>query len=212
MEKRTIVITGTSTLNVKTDYINIRFHIDKLDISYKKSLSLLTEQVSKITDILYKEGFLKEDLKTSDFNIRKDTRYDDKKKQYVFLGYRVTETLTLSFPIDNQKINSILSEIWKELNNIEFDISFSCHNPNKYEDQLIKLAAKDAKEKAELISESLGVKLKQIARIDYSFSQVHIEHTLDFCYDPEGSVGSLPDMNPEDTNLNKTITVVWEIE
>jgi uncharacterized protein YggE len=103
MEKRTIVITGTSTLNVKTDYINIRFHIDKLDISYKKSLSLLTEQVSKITDILYKEGFSKEDLKTSDFNIRKDTRYDDKKKQYVFLGYRVTETLTLSFPIDNQK-------------------------------------------------------------------------------------------------------------
>lgn len=76
MNKRTIVITGTSTLNVKTDYVKIQFDIDKKDCVYEKTLSLLTEQVNKITQIITDNGFSKNDLKTSNFNIEKDTKYD----------------------------------------------------------------------------------------------------------------------------------------
>ena len=39
MNNRTIVITGTSTLNVKTDYVKIKFDIDKKDLSYEKNKS-----------------------------------------------------------------------------------------------------------------------------------------------------------------------------
>ena len=45
MTNKTIVITGTSTLHVKTDYVRIKFDIDKKDLSYEKTLLLLTEQI-----------------------------------------------------------------------------------------------------------------------------------------------------------------------
>ena len=50
MNNRTIVITGTSTLNVKTDYVKIKFDIDKKDLSYEKTLLLLTEQIDAMND------------------------------------------------------------------------------------------------------------------------------------------------------------------
>ena len=81
MNNRTIVITGTSTLNVKTDYVKIKFDIDKKDLSYEKTLLLLTEQIDAITKIVLKNGFTKNDLKTTDFNVEKDTKYDNKSKE-----------------------------------------------------------------------------------------------------------------------------------
>lgn len=217
MSDRTIAITGTSSLSVKTDYIRIQFDIDKRDLSYEKTLLMLTEQINKIVEVVQRNGFSKDDLKTSDFNIEKDTKYDKKKGECYFVGYRAKETLFLSFPVDNKKINSILTSIWTEVQNVEFNISFYCNNPTKYENELIKIAVEDAKEKAVLITEAIGVKLKQIERIDYSFSEIHIDNTLEYALSSnicgqESVIGSLPDMEPEDTILKKSITIVWEIE
>ena len=217
MTNKTIVITGTSNLNVKTDYVRINFDIDKKDLSYEKTLLLLTEQISAITNIVMKNGFAKNDLKTTNFNIEKDTKYDNRTKEYRFVGYRAQETLNLSFPINNKKINSILQDIWTEVKDVEFNISFYCNNPNKYENELIKLAVEDAKQKASLITGTIGVKLKQIERIDYSFSEIHVDNTLEYDLAPEiccqeTTIGGIPDMDPEDTKLNKSITIVWEIE
>ena len=217
MNNRTIVITGTSTLNVKTDYVKIKFDIDKKDLSYEKTLLLLTEQIDAITKIVLKNGFTKNDLKTTDFNVEKDTKYDNKSKEYHFVGYMARETLNLSFPIDNKKINSILHDVCAEIKDVDFNISFYCYNPNKYENELIKLTVEDAKQKALLITDTIGVKLKQIERIDYSFSEVHIDNSLEYDLAPEiccqeTTIGVIPDMEPEDTKLNKSITIVWEIE
>ena len=126
MNNRTIVITGTSTLNVKTDYVKIKFDIDKKDLSYEKTLLLLTEQIDAITKIVLKNGFTKNDLKTTDFNVEKDTKYDNKSKEYHFVGYMARETLNLSFPIDNKKINSILHDVCAEIKYVDFNISFYC--------------------------------------------------------------------------------------
>lgn len=217
MSDRTIVITGTSSLSVKTDYVRIQFDIDKRNLSYEKTLLILTEQINKILEVVQRNGFSKGDLKTSNFNIEKDSKYDKKKESYYFVGYRAKETLILSFPIDNKKINCILSDICTEIKDVEFNISFYCHNPNKYENELIKTAVEDAKEKAVLITEAIGVKLKEIERIDYSFSEIHIDNTLEYDFSSnicgqEPVIGGLPDMEPEDTILKKTITMVWRIE
>lgn len=217
MSDRTIVITGTSSLTVETDYVRIQFDIDKRDLLYEKTLLMLSEQISKIVEVIQRNGFSKGDLKTSDFNIEKDSKYDKKKDAYYFVGYRARETLSLSFPIDNKKINSILANIWTEVKDAEFNISFYCHNPTKYENELIKIAVEDAREKAVLITETIGVKLKQIERIDYSFSEIRIDDILKYDFPlsvcgQETAIGSLPDMEPEDTVLKKTITIVWRIE
>lgn len=218
MERRTIAITGKSTLNVKTDYVKIRFEINEIDLSYENTMSLLTKKAMRIKDVILKCGFKEEDLKTSDFSIDKSTRYNDKSKKLIFLGYRAQENLNIAFPIDNDKINLILNGIWKEVQEVDFNISFFCDNPNKYENQLIQMATKDAKEKATMIADALGVKLANVERVDFSFSEIHIENELEYdlnynvCCDAAPSYKALPDMNPQDTKLEKHITIIWEIE
>jgi len=67
MSDRTIVITGTSTLSVKTDYVRIQFDIDKRNLSYEKTLLMLTDEINKILEVVQRNGFSKGDLKTSKF-------------------------------------------------------------------------------------------------------------------------------------------------
>lgn len=217
MEKRIISITGTSFLNVKTDFVRISFNVKVINRLYESALAFLSVKVSNIVDIIIKNGFLKEDLKTSNFKIKRETKYNDYKKEYVFAGYSASEDLNISFEIDNKKINDILNDIYKTINDVDFNISFFCSDPSKYENQLIELAVSDAKEKAELITKAAGVKLLQIVNIDYSFSQIHIESSFDYdlaprAYCSEESEIKMPDMDPEDTQLKKTINIQWEIE
>ena len=80
---RTIAITGKSTLNVKTDYVKIRFEINEIDPSYEKTMSLLTKKATRIKDVILKSGFKAEDLKTSDFSIDKINRYNEKSKKLI---------------------------------------------------------------------------------------------------------------------------------
>ena len=216
MEKRIISITGTSFFYVKTDFVRIQFDVRVVRKIYEKALSELTEKVNSIIGIIINNGFNKNNLKTSNFDIQKETKYDSKKQESYFIGYRATENLSISFEIDNKKISSILNDIWKMISDVDFNVSFYCSNPNTYENQLIELAVKDAKEKAELITKAVGVKLLKITKIDYSFSEIHIENTFDYEFSPkeiccESSI-NMPEMDPEDTKLKKSINIEWEIE
>ena len=71
---RTITIKGTGKVSVKPDLIIITMHLESHDYDYEKTMKLAAESVNILQNAIIKAGFNKEDLKTTDFNIR--THYE----------------------------------------------------------------------------------------------------------------------------------------
>lgn len=229
-QARTISITGESKLDVRTDSVQFLFTVTGVAWTNEDALVNLVNEIIRIKDAAAKNGFKKEDVKTSSFVIEPRSKYDDHKKIRLFDGYEAEEHLTLTIENDSTRINKLLKSLacdtaqdtcrsaekgWKDT---DFRLSFICSNPESYESALIESAVKNAKEKAALIARSSGVTLKKIINIDYSYGMITVEPEMEM--DKGMFFGSaknaenmceMPDMEVQDTPLSKRITMTWEI-
>jgi uncharacterized protein YggE len=121
----------------------------------------------------------------------------------------------VEFKIDNTKINDIIDAITEKVPCVSITISYSCSQLEKHDKKLIQLAIKDAKQKAEFIAKNSDVKLKQIININYSTQPLNVNFGLEYNHlrtDKCFANARVPEMNPEDKVVEKTINMVWEIE
>lgn len=214
-KKRKITISGISKLKVLTDYIRISFVMKSSGKTYNLAFEALAAQANKLKTILNKNE-LNEGLKTSEFSINKITKFNEKIKEYCFVAYEATQEWFISLEVNNNKLNELLNDISISIKDLDFNISYFCNNPNRYENELIELAIKDSIDKANLICNSTGLKLGLILNINYSYSVIHIENEIEYSLQGNemctiSDCISMPDVLPEDTELQKKIDIVWEI-
>lgn len=213
--ERNLHITGKGKATVKPDIIIISFDVRSHEMEYEDTIENLNRRVNDLRDVVECNGLDRKDLKTTKFRINKDTIYVKKSNSYEFNGFIATHDLKLSFAIDQKLINSILVQISKIIEDINFSISFGTEDREIYEEELIRSAIRQAKETAKLISEEAGVALKEIINIDYSFNELHLFSTqMDYAMGSElhNEAESTPDIEPEDFTLSENINVTWRIE
>ena len=80
-------------------------------------------------------------------------------------------------------------------------------------------AVTDAREKATVLTQAGGVKLKDIQSIDYSWGEIDFEYRpmrgdmlVECCEAPMTYKSCNLDIEPDDIDVSDTVTVVWEIE
>ena len=82
--------------------------------------------------------------------------------------------------------------------------------------ELLWKAVEDAKTKAKVLSQAVGVILKEIQTIDYSWGEVRfdlepVDGAISRC-EPLSAESYKLDIEPDDIDASDTVTVVWEIE
>ena len=89
-------------------------------------------------------------------------------------------------------------------------------NIEKSKNDLLREAIKDAKEKAQILSEAAGVKLKSVVDINYSWGEIEIYSEPLSLMDSQICAAPLKsldiDIDADDIDVNDTVTVVWEID
>lgn len=212
--ERKLTITGKAKISAKPDTCILSFDILGHEWEYEASMKTLDEKVNSLRKVLKENGIKKEELKTIDFDVSRGQTYDDKKKKYIFNGYKATHRMKLQLPLDNKLLNKLLTQISKELDSVGFDISFGVKNSSKYEKELIQSAIKNAKEAAQTICESAEVELKEILNIDYAFQEIYINSHSNRLYSDDMMMENslAPDFEPEDIDVRDTINVTWRIE
>jgi len=200
-----------------TTIININF-ITK-DKNYEEVIKLGSKNVlSFINNILNKIEFEKDDLKTKNFVIREETKYNEITRKYEFDGYSFNQNAILKFDYDKEKINKFISKISKIDNPPVYQINFGLKNENDCKKQLIKKAYNDAFEQAKIIAEASGKELKECVKIDFKpnetsyISQSNINS--DFMYAKSMSIrdtGIITNIfTPEDIEINECLYCLWK--
>ena len=218
---RTIKVTGKSNVKANPDYTRISLTLSDTLKEYDECLAKSVEDMNIIVECIKRLGFERSELKTSSFEIdRKMQSYRDKYDNWKerFLGYEYTENVNFTFKNDNVRLGKILYALARLSIIPEIRISYFCSDVESIKNQLLELAIKDAKKKAELLTSASGVKLCEILDIDYSWINVNLElddlklcpsGELQDCCDEEGYD---VDFEPDDISTSDSVRITFRIE
>ena len=218
---RTIKVTGKSNVQASPDYTRISLTISDTLQEYDLCLAKSVEDMNIIVECIKQFGFDRKELKTSSFDINRKTEgYRDKHDnwKYRFIGYEYTENLNFTFKNDNEKLGRILYALAHLSIIPEINISYFCSDVETIKNQLLELAIKDAKKKAELLTGASGVKLCEILDIDYSWINVTFESdNMKFCQpmaleDCCASAAYDVDFEPDDISTSDSVRITFRIE
>lgn len=214
---RTITVKGIGAVSVKPDLIVLRLSMETAEYEYDAAMKAAAEKIDFLNKALEAAGFEKKSAKTADFRVRAD--YDslnDGKGNYtsVFMGYKCRHELKIEFDFDTKRLAKALSEISKCIAKPEISIDFTVKDSSAVSGELLKAAAKNAREKAEILCAASGAKLGELLSIDYNWGELHLYSATD--YDVEGKcmmLGAADDMDiePEEIKARDTATFAWEI-
>ena len=214
---RTIRVTGKGMLKVRPDMTRIVITLEGTNMDYGDTLKESAWDTEQRKDTLEPFGFEREELKTLSFSV--DTEYESYKvkDEYKrrFVGYKYSHVMKVEFESDDLLLGKILYALAHSSLHPEFRISYTVKDPEAVKNELLGKAVQDAVAKAEVLSSAAGLKLGEIQDMDYSWSRIDFEYkVMDKCLAPcvaEGSGSYDMDIEPDDIEVQDTVTVVWEI-
>lgn len=204
---KTITVKGIGTASVKPDYITIRLEIISADKDYSKSVNNANKRIVTLQTALGKAGYAKEDLKTLSFRV--GTSYE--KKSAI---YNCRYSLKLSFDLDTKRLAETINAIADSDADAQFTIRFTVKNPERVNDQLLKSAAENARQKAEVLCAASGVKLGGLIEVNYNWGEVNVVSTSTYSMNRDMvrcASTPAPEFEPDDIKSEDSATFVWEI-
>ncbi len=199
--------------------LNISFHTK--GNSYDEVLDLGVKNVQRFVDeIILKNGFNKQDLKTRSFVIREEQKYDNTTREYFFSGFSFNQSALLIFDYDKEKLANIMEQLSKLENAPSCHFDFGVWNEKECRRQVLAKAYKDAKLQAQAIADAAGKTLKQCAKIDFKpftttyVSQTNFDGNMMFkSVDKAGAATAIINtFTPEDVKLSETLYCLWIAE
>lgn len=208
-----IKIKGVGRIKRAPDTIVLSLDIEEKDACYSDAVEGAAKQLRIMQGNLAAVGFKKQDLKTNDFTINPDYEdFRDENGNYTrhFLGYKVNQSLSLSFPLDMETLNNVMSVLAMCVVNPEVRIGFTISDEDGIKKELLKSATQDAIEKANILCEASNVKLGRLLSIDYSWKELCFE-SMDKYQVFEAHSAEF-DMQPDDIKISDTVEFIWELK
>ena len=94
-------------------------------------------------------------------------------------------------------------------------IAFTVKDATAISEEMLRSAATNAQQKAQVLCDASGVKMGDLIAIDYSWGELDIySHTRYDCCEEACApmISKAIDIDPEDIDVSDTATFVWEIK
>lgn len=217
--ERTITVKGNGRVSAKPDMIVLPISLSASDTDYEKVMEKGGEQLEGVRNALLPLGFSKEDIKTASFNV--SPRYENKRDlsggyKQIFVGYECAQSLKLEFDMDSKLLADVFSALASSEVNPEFNVRFTVRDKDGVNREMLKNAAENAKEKAEVLCLASGVKLGKLLSIDYNWGEIGFYSDTSISMAADGAAlmkaSRNIDISPDDINESDTATFVWSIE
>jgi uncharacterized protein YggE len=158
----TVTVDGVSEVSVMPDLISVYLNVETLNstaIEAKDANSLI---VSNVKDALIDAGFSRDDFETQNFNVYEE--FDWSKNRQTSLGFRATHSIIVHVDADNEvmigKAIDAAVDNGALLGYVNFELSQELEN--EYKAKAMRLAAEDARIKAEAVADGLGADIGKV--------------------------------------------------
>lgn len=208
----TINSNGYSEIEVMPDVISIYFNVETKSATSKVAEDANSEISNKLVDDLVNRGYLREEIQTVSFNIYPN--YDWSSGSSRLRDYTVSHMMKIELQSSQSgevgKIIDIATDAGALVSSVNFELSVE--KQNQYKADALKLAAEDAKIKAEATAEGLGKKLGNLV----SVSMDNFNYYPWVLYDSASGVKSVEEattnINPSSQKVSASVSVVFKMK
>ena len=168
---KTIVVTGEGVVATKPNLAELSLGVQTFAKSADEALRLNSEKMNRVIESLKALGLSEENFKTGSLML--SPQYS-KENPNIVIGYQATNIITIRFTdlsIAGKVIDAAVNAGANKVLAIYFKLSKEKAAEVKVE--ALKLAALDAKAKAEAIASALGVKLVGVYKVSESYMPVY---------------------------------------
>jgi len=214
-ETNTVTGNGESSIDVVPDLVTVYFNVETKADTSKEA----TDENAKIVDDLItniiREGFSREDIQTQDFNIYPDYTWVNGQRREN--GYRATHRIRLEMSTERtDKIGDVIDagiEAGAGISYINFELSQE--KQNEYKTEAIKLAAEDARIKAQALAQGLDKnlgKLVSVSNSDFRYSPwLAYASSSGTVEDAELAKEATTDIQPSKQEITARVTAVYKL-
>lgn len=226
-----IMVQGEGKKFYKPNQVDISINFYANDETYEKVLKKGIESVENFIKYVLKDlGIDKEELKTRNFRIFQNIRFDYQTKTQIDNGFDYNQSASLKIDYSMEKISEFMEKVSKLENSPKYNMTFNIKEQEKAKKEVLEGAYCKAKEKAEVIAMSAGKKLKDCVKVDFRpfeekiYSNTRLADT-DLMYESEGAFGAVPEkarkatsdviqniFTPEDVEIRETLYCLWITE
>lgn len=225
-----IMVKGDGKKFYKPDQVVLSINFFVNEKSYEKALEKGTKSVEVfVEEVLGKLSVDRENLKTRNFRISQNIRFDYQTKKQIDCGFDYSQSATLKIDYDMKKIANFINEVSQLDNPPKYNMMFSIKDQENAKKEVMNEAYNKAKEKAEVIALSAGKKLKDCVKVDFRpfdgniYSNSRLSDTD--LFESEQAIGSAymkqkqatadviqNTFTPEDVEISETLYCLWIAE
>lgn len=216
-----IIVQGKETEFFTPNEVILNIGFNTKGQSYEEVLSEGVKNVQKfVNELLLQNGFTTEDMKTRNFVVREDQKYDKVTRTYLFDGFSFNQNATLKFDYNKERMAKIMEDLSKLDNAPTCQINFGVKDAKECKRKVLSKAYKEAELQAQAIAEAAGKSLKQCVKVDFKpFTTDYVSQTTfdsDMMYAKSERLGAAPAIintfTPEDIELSETLYCLWLAE
>ena len=213
---KTIRVTGTAQLSLRPDVTVVTMTLQGAEPEYSAALNRASREAETLRDVLERLHFEREELKTLSFHV--NAEYEGYEEAGVwkqrFTGYRFEHMLKVSFDSENERLGAVLTALADSAVSPMLQLSFTVKDPETAKKALLSQAVADAREKALLLAEASGARLKALQSVDHAAAEPSFDaratHLLDAAMSAKGRIEM--NLEPDEITITDDVTCVWEME
>lgn len=207
----TINVTGTGIAEGKPDSVEMEIGVItevSKDVGADEATERNSSSINEVIESLKEEGVEEEDIETSRYNLSVQREYKDRgEDRREITGYRVVHTLSIETS-DTEKAGKLIDIAVdsgaNEVGGIQF--IFSEEKAGEIETNARGKAAEDARDKAEVIADSLGVEIIGVSEVTEGYQTYPRYDGIDAAEDRSTSIAA-----PDSLEKRISLDVVFVI-
>lgn len=212
----TVTGNGMAEIKVVPDLVGVYFNVETKGNTSKEANDANSAVVDELITELVKQGFERSQIQTIGFNVYPE--YDWVNGQQVSKGYRATHSIRVEMSTsDAGKIGDVIDagvDAGAGISYINFELSQE--KQNEYKAKVLKLAAEDARIKAESIAQGLDKRLGRLVSVS--------DNTFDYypwrIYEAQGGVATMEaseakaattNIQPGEQEISASVTATFKL-
>lgn len=213
---RTITVRGEGRMSLKPDSAELTVVLTSNDMNYSAAVKNAEAQIEALRKALAEAGFKKDALKTADMNVNAEYEYRpgaNGESTRVFAGYALRHTLALVFPMKPALVDKAFAAASESMSEPELALRFTVRDKDAVKNELLRLAAEDAKESAKALADALGAELVNILEVRYDVpsgdicSGTTVRAKMCLAARTDGFNAA-----PQDIDVSESAVFTWEIK
>lgn len=215
MAQSVITVVGKAKIEATPDQVRINLSINQQSANYDEAVGTLNQRTKKLVQVLLKQDFEEEDIKTTGFNAQPYYEYQNGKRQQK--GYSASQNLEVLFAYDQERLGTIVKELSTADVEPNMNISFllSDEKTASVKQRLLEKAMADAKATAEVLAGTQDKSLDGFAEIRYGATQAAPQpmYRADaMMMKAEADGADFGGFEAKTIPLREEVTVIWKVK